>query len=168
MKFNKAKWKVLHLGPSNPRHTYRLGREVTESSPAEEHLGVMVDEKLTMSWHWALIAQKADRIPGCIQRNVGSRAREGTVPLCPAPVRPHLQSEHSSGAPNVRRTWNCWIKSRGHNVGKRTGAPSLQREAEKVGAVQPGERRLRGDLIGTFQYLMGLQGSRRGTLCLEL
>lgn len=55
---------------------------------------------------------------------------------------PTCSAEHSSGVPNVR-PWNCWSKSRGHNVDKRTGAPSLQREAEKVGAVQPAERRLR-------------------------
>lgn len=31
-KFNKRKYNVLHLGHGNPKHIYRLDREVTEST----------------------------------------------------------------------------------------------------------------------------------------
>ena len=39
MKFNKTKWKILHLGRNNPMHQYRLGDELLESSYVEKDLG---------------------------------------------------------------------------------------------------------------------------------
>jgi len=92
MRFNKAKCKLLHMGEGNPQYQYRLGNEGIESSPVEKDLRVLVDEKLDMTWQRALAAQKATRILACIPSSMGSRAREGILPLCSALVRPHLES----------------------------------------------------------------------------
>ncbi|PKU45035.1 hypothetical protein llap_4666 [Limosa lapponica baueri] len=91
MKFNKAKCKVPHLGHSNPKHKYRLGKEWLESSPEEKDLRVLVDDMLNTSWQCALTAQKANCILGCIKRNLASRLRGVILPFHSGLVRPHLK-----------------------------------------------------------------------------
>ena len=91
MKFNKAKCKILHMDQENLKHKYRLGNEWIESSPEEKDLGVLVDGKLTISQQCALTAQKANRVLGCTQSSVGSRARKRIVPLYSILVTPPLQ-----------------------------------------------------------------------------
>ena len=78
MKFNKAKCKVLLMGQGN--------------CPPEKDLGLLVDEKLSMTWLHALTAHKAKLILGCIKNSMASRSREGILCLRSALLRPPRKS----------------------------------------------------------------------------
>lgn len=62
-----------------------------ESSSVETELEVMSDEKLNMSCHPTITAQKANRTLGYIKRSVASRPMEEILPLHSALVRPHME-----------------------------------------------------------------------------
>ena len=103
MKFNKATCKVLHMASGNPKHKYRLGSKWIDSMSEEKNLGVLVNEKINMSWQYALAAQQTNCTLGCIPSSVASRSREGILPLCSALVRPHWESCVQLWSPQHRK-----------------------------------------------------------------
>ncbi|KAJ7395636.1 rna-directed dna polymerase from mobile element jockey-like [Pitangus sulphuratus] len=78
MKFQKAKCNVLHMVQGSTQYQHRLEDEWIENSPAKKDLGMLADEKLDRSQQYALAAQKASCILGCITKQHGKCA---SIPL---------------------------------------------------------------------------------------
>ncbi|KAK4812137.1 hypothetical protein QYF61_000978 [Mycteria americana] len=118
-----------------------------------------MDEKLDMSRQRALAAQKANRILGCMKSSVGSRSREGILPLCSALVRPctapavlppALGSPAQEGHGAVVR-----VQRRATKMMQGLEHLSCEDRRRGLGLSSLEKRRLWGDLIAAFQYLKG-------------
>lgn len=85
-----GKCRVLQLGRTNLMHQYRFEIDLLEGSSMEKDLGVLLNNRLTMSQQCDLVTKQTSGILGSMN-SAASRSKEVLPPLYTALVRPHLE-----------------------------------------------------------------------------
>jgi len=157
MKFNEGKCRVLHLGRNNPMHQYRLGADLLESSSVERHLGVLVEDKLTMSQQCALAAKQAYGPLGNLKNSVASRSTDVLLPLYSVLVRLHLDYCVQFWAPHFKKVEELLerVQRRATSMMRGLEHLSYEERLRELGLFSLKKRSMRGDLINAYKYLKG-------------
>ena len=99
MEFNVAKCKVMHVGPRNPRHSYKMAGKDLEVTEEEKDIGVTVTCDLRPTQQCRRAARTARGVLSQIQRAFHYRDKKTFTRLYVQYVRPHLEFAAPAWAP---------------------------------------------------------------------
>lgn len=158
---NKNKCSILHLGNSNPRHTYDLGGSDLTSVDSQVDLGITVACNLKWSQHVLKIVNQANKALYLMRRTFSNPSPTLAGRLYVTYVRPLLEFAAPVWSPwlqkdkllleRVQRNATRWPRAL-RNL-------TYEQRLASLNLTTLEQRRLRGDLIQVFRITHGLMPS---------
>ena len=158
MEFHPKKCKVLHFGKHNPGYTYHLGGISITPYEEEKDLGIHITSNLRWDLHITECIKKANRMIGMIKRTFSYMNKDMFNALYKTFVRPMLEYAPQVWNPHIARNIEALEKVQRRATKIVPGLKDLPYEnrlqALKLFPLK--DRRLRGDMIATYQMMNGL------------
>ena len=163
MEFNVDKCKIMHLGSTNPKHTYTMGGNNLAVTSGEKDLGVLIDDKLNFSSHIKGIVGKANRVLGLIKIGFDCLDKEMFLKLYPVLVRPHLEYCVQVWSPHWQRDIKLLerVQRRATKIVPELKDLPYEERLKRLGLTTLEERRIRGDMIETYKIMTGKENINR-------
>jgi ribonucleases P/MRP protein subunit RPP40 len=157
MRFNVLKCKVMHLGRSNEKHQYTMGRVTLENTREEKDLGVLISDNVKPSAQCAKAAKTAQTVTGQIARAFQYRDRVVFMQLYKQYVRPHLEFAVQAWSPWLQADIDVFEKVQKRAVSMVSGLASREYEArlKELGLTTLEERRHQADMLMMFKIAHG-------------
>ena len=155
--FNVAKCKVLHFGPKNPHHTYKMFGRDLNSSAQERDLGVLFDGTLRLHSQAAAAAARGNKLLGVVRRSFASRSKASMCLLFKTLIRPHLEYANVVWGPSFRGDQKLLerVQRRASKLVPAIRSKPYQERLRELGLPSLSFRRIRGDMITIYQILHG-------------
>jgi hypothetical protein len=162
MRFNIAKCKVMHVGrgANKSSHVYTMtdddGTErPLETTQLERDLGVLVSDDLKLGAQCRSAAAKAKWKFGALKKSFTSRNRQMWEILWKTHIRPHLEHAIQAWSPHLKTDIEVLERVQRAVTKHINGMKGLtyEQRLEKLGWTTLEQRRVRGDLILTYQLL---------------
>ncbi|RMC15198.1 hypothetical protein DUI87_07381 [Hirundo rustica rustica] len=147
---------VLHpaLGSQQPQAAPQAWERQAENMPSGKGLGSAGQQLAEHEPVCVQIAKKPKGILVCSKTRVASRTRAMIVPLHSALVRPHLESCVHFWPPPCRKDVEVLESVQRRAIELVKGLKNKS-HVEGAGAVKPGEKKLRDDVIALYNSLKG-------------
>ena len=157
MAYNVDKCKVMHVGRSNPGHTYEMSGTNLTATTSERDIGVIVQQNLRPSKQCEEAARRANAVLGQISRSFHFRDRQTFIKLFKVYVRPHLEFAAPAWSPWSARDQEILEKVQKRALGMVSGLKgTYQQRLKELNMLSLEDRRRLGDLVQVFKIVHGI------------
>jgi ribonucleases P/MRP protein subunit RPP40 len=155
MKFNAAKYKVMHIGRGNARHNYFLDGHQLDETELERDIGVMESKNLKHGQQCEKAAKTTMTVLGQITRAFTCRDKRTFVALYKRYARPNLEFAVQAWSPWLEKDKEVLEKVQKRAVNQVQGlrGATYEQKLEEIGLDTLEYRRKEADMVLVYKVM---------------